>query len=404
MGKGTILIIDDDEQIRESLSQYLSLLGHKVRTAADAPTALQMMRNGVDLVLTDQRLSETTGIELIRDMRNLNLQVPFVLMTGFPDLAVVQEARGLGVSAFMKKPLDLKDLGRRVDDLLGKSETDRFHGTTFVLSKELADMMKEKLAWGEIYVYEGEEEINQALEAICHEQALAILGDVKNPFTLSLLDEYRRRKQDQATFLIVGDEGDLDLIADALFERKADGAVTVSDTADTIKAQVIECVKRLEDGKEKQRQIKETLVDRCMYARTFPRGRNCVYQGPCAFRQGWVVINGTEHQKCDKKPLSFENWDLVGLYTWPHGAVTLEKVHEARREVSVMIRQGRKAIVIDLANSKELHINLMETLADVYQELMATHHDGKMTAINLDPHLHTEFRGLNQAQGISLVH
>ena len=403
MGKGTILIIDDDEQIRESLSQYLILLGYKVKTASDAPAALQLMRHGVDLVLTDQRLSETTGIELIRDMRNLNVQVPFVMMTGFPDLAIVQEARGLGVSAFLKKPLDLKELGRRVDDLLGKSDTDRFVGTTLVLSKGLADTLREKLTWGEIYVYEGEEEINRTLEAIHREKPVAILGDVKNPFTLSLLDEYRRRKQDQATFLIVGEEGDLDLIAEALFERKADGAVTLSDTGDTIKAQVIECVKRLEDGKEKQRQTRETLVERCMYARPFPRGRHCVYQGPCAFRQGWVVINGTEHQKCDKKPLHFEDWDRVGLYTWPHGAVTLEKVHEARREVSVMIRQGKKVIVVDLASSKDLHINLMETLADIYGELVATHHDGKMTVINLDPQLHTEFRGFNQAQGIGLV-
>ena len=403
MGKGTILIIDDDELIRESLSQYLILLGHKVKTASDAPVALQLMRHGVDLVLTDQRLSETTGIELIRDMRNLNLQVPFVLMTGFPDLALVQEARGLGVSAFLKKPLDLKELGRRVDDLLGKSDTDRFAGTTFVLSKGLADTLGEKLTWSEIYIYEGEEEINQALEAIHREKPVAILGDVKNPFTLSLLDEYRRRKQDQATFLIVGEAGDLDLIAEALFERKADGAVTASDTGDNIKAQVIECVKRLEDGKEKQRQTKETLVDRCMYARPFPRGRHCVYQGPCAFRQGWVVINGTEHQKCEKKPLHFEDWDRVGLYTWPHGAVTLEKVHEARRETSVMIRQGKKAIVVDLASLKDLHLNLLETLADIYGELMATHHDGKMTVINLDPQLHVEFRGFNQTQGIGLV-
>lgn len=403
MGKGRILVIDDDELIRESLAQYLELLGHQVKSAADAPAALQQVRHGVDLVLTDQRLAETTGIELIREIRHLNLQVPFILMTGFPDIQTVQEARGLGVSAFLKKPLDLKDLGRRVDDFLGKSDSDRFYGTTLLLSKGVADTLREKLTWGEIYVYEGEEEISRALEAIHREKPVAIIGDVKNPFTLSLLDEYRRRKQEQASFLVSGEESDLDVIAEALFERKADAAVMANDTADRIKEQIIECVKRLEDAKKKQQQVEATLVERCMYAKPFQRGRYCTYSGPCAFREGWVVTNGADHQKCAKKPLQFEDWNLVGLYIWPHGVVTLEKVHEMRREVSVMIKQGKKAIVIDLTGTQELHINLLETLSDLYEELKGTRHDGAMSAINLDPQLHTEFREFSQTRGISLV-
>ncbi|MDD5558259.1 response regulator [Candidatus Methylomirabilis sp.] len=403
MGKDTILVIDDDEQIRESLGQYLELLGHRVKSAPDAQAALQHVRQGVDLVLTDQRLPATSGLELIREIRKLNLQVPFVLMTGFPDIGTVQEARGLGVSAFLKKPLDLKDLGHRVDDLLGKPDTDRFYGTILVLSKGLADTMEEKLTWGETYIYEGEEEANQGLEAIHREKPVAILGDVKSPFTLSLLDEYRRRKQDQAAFLIAGDESDLDLITEALFKRKADGAVTVGDTADNIKAHIVDCVKRLEGGKEKQRRTKDTLIERCMYARSFQRGRYCTYQGPCASREGWVVINGVDHQKCGKKPLQFGDWNQVGLYIWPHGVVTLEKVHDARREVIAMIKLGKKAIVFDLTSVKELHVNLLETLADLYEELMTTYHDGVMTVINLDQQLDSEFREFSQTQGIRLV-
>lgn len=403
MQKGTILIIDDDDQIRDSLTEYLKLLGHLVKSAADARAALEHMRQGVDLVLTDQRLEATTGLELIREIRKLNLQVPFVLITGFPDIPTVQEARALGVSAFLKKPLDLKDLGRRVDDLLGKPDTDRFYGTIFLLSKGLADTLEDKLAWSHTCVYEGGEDVNQAFEAFRCEKPVAILGEVKNAFTLVFLDEYRKQKQDQAAFLIAGEEGDLDLIAEALFERKADGAITVGDTADSIKTRIIECVKRLEDGKERQRRIKETLVERCMYARPFRRGRYCTYQGPCAFREGWVVISGTDHQRCGKQPLQFRDWDLVGLYTWPHGVVTLEKVHDARREISAMIKLGKKAIVVDLTSVKELHVNLLETLSDIHDELMTTHHDGEMTAINLDPLLHAEFQEFSQTQGIKLV-
>ncbi|MCZ7626131.1 MAG: hypothetical protein M5R38_10335 [Candidatus Methylomirabilis sp.] len=197
--------------------------------------------------------------------------------------------------------------------------------------------------------------------------------------------------------------GDLDVIADALFERKADGAVTLSDTAENIRSHIIDCVKRLEEEKEKQRQIRETLIERCMYARSFQGRRYCMYQGPCAFREGWVVINGVEHQKCAKKPLQFEDWQKVGLCTWPHGELTIEKVHDARREVSAMIKFGKKAIVVDLTSVKELHINLLETLVDLHEELITTHHDGTMSVINLDLQLHAEFLRFSQAQEIRLV-
>lgn len=403
MEKDTILVIDDDDQVRESLGQYLELLGHKVKSAPDAQAAIQHVRQGVDLVLTDQRLQGVSGLELVREIRKLNLQVPFILMTGFPDISTVQEARTLRVSAFLKKPLDLKDLGRRVDRLLGKSEVDRFYGAILLLSQQLVDTWGEKLSWSEVRVYEGEEEIEQALEAIDREKPVAILGEINSPFTLSLLDEYRRRQQDQAAFLIAGAEGDLDAIAEALFERRADGAVTLDDTVDNIRAHIIECVKRLEEEREKQRRIRETLFERCMYARPFQRGRYCTYQGPCAFREGWVVINGSDHQKCAKKPLQFEDWKAVGLCAWPHGEITLEKVHEVRREVIAMIKVGKRAIVIDLTSVKELHVNLLETLADLHDELTATHHDGAMSVINLDLQLHTEFVKFNQTRGIKLI-
>lgn len=68
-----------------------------------------------------------------------------------------------------------------------------------------------------------------------------------------------------------------------------------------------------------------------------------------------------------------------------------------------MIKLGKKAIVIDLTSVKELHVNLLETLVDLHEELMATHHDGTMSVINLDLQLHAEFLRFNQTQGIRLL-
>lgn len=399
----TILIVDDDEQIRDSLTQYLELRGHQVTATADAKSALQSMRHGVDLVLADQQMPAMTGLEMIREIKRHNLRMPFVMMTGFPEIATVQEAKALGISAFLKKPLDLKDLARRVDALLGNSDADRFSGKIFVLSRGLADTLGEKLAWATVHVYEEDEDADWAVEAIRRENPVVILGDVKNPFTFVLLDEYRKRNEDRAAFLITGEADDFDLIAEGLFERKADGAVMTSEAADAIQSQIVECVKRLEADQRSQRVIKETLVERCMYARSFQRGRYCVYQGSCPFRGSWVVISGSDYTVCRKWPLEFNNWDDVGLFTWPQGVLTLEKVHDTRREVSGMIKRGKRQIVIDLTGVKELHVNLMETLSDLYDEVMSTHPDGTITVINLDPQLHTEFREFSQAQNITLV-
>lgn len=392
VGKPTILVVDDEEQIRESLVEYIEIRGHRAIPVADAEAALEQVRNGIDLVITDQRLPRTTGLNLIRAIREFRPELPVFMITGYADLATVQEARGLGAVAFFKKPLDLKELGRRLDDLLGESDKQRLHGKLLVLSKDLFERLGEKLSFCDGVIYISAEETDRVLEFIHQEKPTAILGEVGMPFTLELLDEYRRQKFDQAAFLVAGEVTEFDQIAAALFEHRADGGIDVSAPAEQIAETVLRCVEQLQADKQQQRQLQETLIDRCMYAGSFQRGRHCTYQGPCSFREGWVVINGVEHQKCGKKPLHFDDWNRVGLYVWPVGPVTLEKVQECRREVSDMIKLGKKDIVFDLVHVKELHMNLIEIISDICDELIATHHDGTIPIINLHPELQGEYR------------
>lgn len=149
--------------------------------------------------------------------------------------------------------------------------------------------------------------------------------------------------------------------------------------------------------------VRETLTERCMYATPYSRGRYCVYEGPCDFRGSWIILDGTERQKCGKQLLQFADWSAVGLYVWPPGTATLEKIHDARREISVMIGAGKKALVVDLTNVKELHVNLLETLADLRGELLAAHHDATMTVISLESHLRYAFEASPFSEGIRIV-
>lgn len=392
MGKSTILVVDDEELIRESLVAYIEMRGHLAIPVADGETALEQVRNGVDLVITDQRLPRMTGLNLIRAIRKFRSELPVFMISGYADLATVQEARGLGAVAFFTKPLDLKELGRRLDDLLGEPDKQRLRGKLLVLSKGLFERLGEKLSFCEGVVYTSAEEAGPALEFIHLEKPSAILGEVGTPFTLELLDEYRRQQGGQAAFLVAGEVTEFDQIAAALFDHRADGGIDVNAPAEQIAETVLGCVEQLQADTQQQCQLQETLIDRCMYAGTFQRGRHCTYQGPCPFREGWVVINGVEHQKCGKKPLHFDDWNRVGLYVWPMGPVTLEKVQECKREVSDMIKLGKKDIVFDLVHVKELHINLVEVISDLCAELIAAHHNGTMPIINLHPELQGEYR------------
>jgi CheY-like chemotaxis protein len=394
MGKRKILVVDDEEQIRESLVQFLEARGHRATSSPDAMAGLEHVRGEVDLVITDQRLPGMTGIEFIRAIRRVRPSLPVIMITGYPDLPTVQEARALDAVAFFTKPVDLKKLDRRVEELLGEPEGRRLQGKVLLLSKGLSEGLGEKLSFCENLVYSGREDANEAVQFITQEKPLVILGEVKTQFTLDLLDEYRRRDEHHAAFLVAGDQNELDQISTALFDQGADGGIDIGETAEQIQQVILGCVERLQAAQQQKRQLKETLVDRCMYARPFQRGRHCTYEGPCPFREGWVVINGVEHQKCGKRPLQFDDWDKTGLYVWPTGPVTQDKIQGTRRDVSTLIKQGKKDIVFDLVHVKELHINLTELLSDISDELIATHRDGTMTVINLLPELHGEFRNL----------
>lgn len=150
-------------------------------------------------------------------------------------------------------------------------------------------------------------------------------------------------------------------------------------------------------------EIETTLTERCLYAKLYSRGRYCSHQGPCAFRGAWIILNGDEQQKCDKRPLQFAEWSTVGLYVWPAGVVTIEKTHDAQQEIIRMIGSGKKAIVVDLTNVTELHVNLLETLADLRGELLKAHPDGTMTVISLEPTLRYAFDASHLVEGIQVM-
>jgi len=88
-----ILVVDDDEGVRENLAELFGLVGYSVLTAANATEAMEAMRkNSVDLLLTDYRMPGPNGGELIESARRAKPGLRAILMTAFGDTFIEIES------------------------------------------------------------------------------------------------------------------------------------------------------------------------------------------------------------------------------------------------------------------------------------------------------------------------
>ncbi|MCH7934110.1 MAG: sigma-54-dependent Fis family transcriptional regulator [Gemmatimonadetes bacterium] len=119
--RARILIVDDDETIRISLSEALDDSTTEVETAESAEKALSLLDNGLpDIVLSDIRMPGLDGIELLRTIRERAPTVDVVLMTAYDDMPTVVSAMREGAADFLSKPINLHELrqvlGRVLED------------------------------------------------------------------------------------------------------------------------------------------------------------------------------------------------------------------------------------------------------------------------------------------------
>ena len=110
----TILVVEDDTEVREAVRRYLKGQGHHVVEAANGIEALAQLKvQTVDLVLTDIDMPEMHGIELIQRVRQETPEMPIVVMTGVRETVNVLEHE-LGIQHVLTKPFELEDLSHAI--------------------------------------------------------------------------------------------------------------------------------------------------------------------------------------------------------------------------------------------------------------------------------------------------
>ena len=105
--KHTILVVDDEEFVRESLGDLLESDGYRVDTAASSSDALAFLkRRSFDVVVTDLSMPGGDGLDLLRTMRKHGLEAPVIVLTGVGKVADAVAAMKEGAYDFLQKPVD----------------------------------------------------------------------------------------------------------------------------------------------------------------------------------------------------------------------------------------------------------------------------------------------------------
>jgi two-component system, response regulator, stage 0 sporulation protein F len=109
-----LLVLDDDDAMRKMFAQYFTMRGFCVDMAASVPEALQRLSADCRVVLCDVRMPGLNGIDFLREVHERRPDVGVFLITGFPDLDTLIEARQLGAAGYFRKPIDLRHVASRL--------------------------------------------------------------------------------------------------------------------------------------------------------------------------------------------------------------------------------------------------------------------------------------------------
>jgi DNA-binding NtrC family response regulator len=108
---GRILLVDDQPELRRLFRRNLSKIGHDVVEAWNGRAAIELARQGgFDMVISDVRMPDLSGIELLKALYELDPDLPVVLVSGSNDPQTANEAVDYGAFAYLMKPVPFESM------------------------------------------------------------------------------------------------------------------------------------------------------------------------------------------------------------------------------------------------------------------------------------------------------
>lgn len=149
-GSSVVHIVDDDFEVRKALSLVLRIAGHSVRvhqSARDFLTAIEEHAGAGGCVITDVRMPDMSGIELMQAMAARNISLPTIVITAYAEVPLAVQAMKLGAVDFLEKPFDtdvvVDSVSRalRRPETAAQGETERIRARLKTLSRRERDVL-----------------------------------------------------------------------------------------------------------------------------------------------------------------------------------------------------------------------------------------------------------------------
>ncbi len=122
MMKATILLLEDDMQLNDTIRQFLQFKGYEVVSAYDGLQAEELLyEKRVDLMLLDVKVPHIDGFTLLKKIRNSCSKIPAIFITSLHSVEDVETGFASGCDDYMRKPFSLKELSVRIESLLRRS-------------------------------------------------------------------------------------------------------------------------------------------------------------------------------------------------------------------------------------------------------------------------------------------
>lgn len=119
-----IVVIDDDEPVRELLASVIEKEGYVCKTFASAPEALRRIADVAPiLIIADISMPEMSGIEFMHELRKSHPQTPVIVLTGYADQSTFREALRYRVSDFLAKPFLVETVQQSLRKVLGVDDS-----------------------------------------------------------------------------------------------------------------------------------------------------------------------------------------------------------------------------------------------------------------------------------------
>jgi DNA-binding NtrC family response regulator len=106
IGRLNILVVEDQQSERDALARLLRMNQHLVLTARNPLEALSHLHEPIGLVISDLRMGQSSGVDLLREWRKQSPDTPFVILTAYGDVRSAVSAMKLGAQDYLTKPVD----------------------------------------------------------------------------------------------------------------------------------------------------------------------------------------------------------------------------------------------------------------------------------------------------------